>query len=248
VLCWVCEKRVAQFLPYGLPPRPGRCPHCGAKPRNRAVLWYLREIVSPALGPGAEILEVGASRVAALNIPRQPVIGQARYTVIDVRRLAYHDQIPAPHRYLTMTATDMDFPDNSFDLIICNHALQYIRDDRAALGEIHRCLKPDGLAMLDTPRQEGVTRTVADYRLDHPELDDAYFAENGDQWVYGEDFLERLREAGLEARVDTLFADADGEYKSHHGLKDEHELLLAFKSAAGEHRFPSPRPRHAELL
>ena len=60
VICWVCGNPVAEFLPYGIPPRPGRCPHCGAKPRNRAVLWYLREIIRPALGPGAELTYSGS--------------------------------------------------------------------------------------------------------------------------------------------------------------------------------------------
>ena len=70
---------------------------------------------------------------------------------------------------------------------------------------------------------------------------EAYFAENGDQWVYGEDFLERVREAGLEVRTDTLFSDCDDEYRRRHGLKREHELLVAFKSEQGARRFPAPR-------
>lgn len=210
------------------------------------MLWYLREVVRPVLGPGAEILEVGASRVAALFFPRKSVIGESRYTVIDVRRLAFHDRIAAPHRYLTMSVTDMDFPADSYDLILCNHSLPYIRDDRRAFSEIRRCLKKDGLAMLDTPRYPGPTRTVADYRLDHPGLDDAYFAENGDQWVYGEDFLERVRAAGLEVRTDKLFSDCDDDYRHRHGLKQEHELILAFKSAEGARRFPPPGSSQGE--
>ena len=30
MFCLVCEKKVDAFLPYGIPARIGRCPHCGA--------------------------------------------------------------------------------------------------------------------------------------------------------------------------------------------------------------------------
>ena len=241
----MCGNSVAEFLPYGLPPRSGRCPHCGAKPRNRAVLWYLREIVCPKLDPRAEVLEVGASRVAAQYHPREFVIGAPRYTAIDVRTLEFHRGLPAPHRFLPMDVTRMGFPADSYDLIICNHALPYIRDDRGALAEMYRCLKPDGMAMLDTPLLEGVTRSVADYRSQHPELDDAYFAENGDQWVYGEDFVDRVTQTGFLVRIDTLFRGRSTEFKRRYGLKDHQQLIVAFKTGEGEFRF-SPAPSKRE--
>ena len=154
VICWVCENPVAEFLFYGIPPRPGRCPHCGAKPRNRAVHWYLREVIRPRLGATSEVLEVGGSRVAVQRFNAESVIGSSRYTVIDRRTLKYHACLEPPHRFIPMDVTNTDFADNSFDVILCNHTLPYVRDDGGALSEIFRCLKTDGLAMLDSSHDE----------------------------------------------------------------------------------------------
>ena len=132
-----------------------RCPHCGAKPRNRALVWLLETHLVPRLGPRAEVLEVGASAIAARHHPRIVAAGGARYTAIDVRRLKFHRTIPAPHRFVEMDISRAAFADASFDLILCNNTLPYVRDYRAALADIRRCLKPQGLAMIDTHREHG---------------------------------------------------------------------------------------------
>lgn len=240
MICWACGNPVAEFLDYGIPPRPGRCPHCGAKPRNRAVHWYLREVVRAKLDANCDVLEVGASRFAVEQLCCEHVIGSARYTVIDLRTLGFHTAIRPPHRFIRMDVTRMDFADESFDVILCNHTLPYVRNDRQALAEIFRCLKTDGLAMLDSSHTIDTTCPVSDYRRAHPELGDEYFAENGDQWVYGQDYLERLESAGFQVRVDELFVTSNPEFRRRHGLKDRHELIVAFKSPQGSRRFPSP--------
>ena len=240
VICWVCGNPVAQFLLYGIPSRPGRCPHCGAKPRNRAVHWYLRSVIRPRLVADSQLLDVGSSRVFAQQFITPSVIGSARCTVIDQRSLNFHARIEPPHRFIPMDVANADFADDTFDVILCNHTLAYVRDDHRALTEIFRCLKPDGLAMLDSGHDQEKTQSVDEYRHDHPELGDDYFAENGDQWVYGQDYFERLQAAGFRPRTDVLFDDCDAAFKREHGLKDHHELIVAFKSSMGDARFPPP--------
>ncbi len=45
---------------------------------------------------------------------------------------------------------------NSVDVILCNHVLEHIREDDAALRELHRILAPDGVMVLGVPN-EGCT-------------------------------------------------------------------------------------------
>jgi len=237
VNCWVCGNPVSAFLLYGDPPRRGRCPQCGAKPRNRAVHWYIRETLRPRLDATCELLEVGSSRVDARSLTSEAVTGPCRCTIVDLRALDFHAAIEAPHRFMPMDVTKLAFADASFDVILCNNTLPYIRDDHRALGEIFRCLKSDGLAMLDSHYVGETTRSVAEYRLDHPQLADGFFAENGDQWVYGRDYLARIEAAGFKTRTDVLFTDRSSTFKRRHGLKEQHALTVAFKSAKGKSRF-----------
>ncbi len=52
-----------------------------------------------------------------------------------------------------MDATDLDFPGAAFDLVYSFHALEHIPDDRGALREMNRVLKPDGLVCIGAPNR-----------------------------------------------------------------------------------------------
>ncbi len=45
------------------------------------------------------------------------------------------------------------FPDNSFDSIVSFQVIEHIADDKLFLTEIHRILKPGGVALLTTPNR-----------------------------------------------------------------------------------------------
>ncbi len=231
MFCRVCENDVTAFLPYGLPPRLGRCPHCDAKPRSRAMHWYLGEKTGALVGRGCEVLEVGPSRIAMRA--HLAVLGRVRYTAIDTRSLKFHASLTAPHRFLRMDVTRMRFADSAFDLILCNNVLPYVADFRQALAELRRCLKADGVAILNTPMQGDTTCSAREHRAAHPGLGDDYFAENGDQWVYGRDLLAHIAGAGLQVRCETPLAGSSAEFLRYHGLNADTEFVLAARSAAG---------------
>jgi ubiquinone/menaquinone biosynthesis C-methylase UbiE len=48
--------------------------------------------------------------------------------------------------------TQMDeIPSNSYDMFICSHVLEHVDDDRKALSELFRILKPGGRGILMVP-------------------------------------------------------------------------------------------------
>jgi SAM-dependent methyltransferase len=50
-----------------------------------------------------------------------------------------------------MDIINTPFNDLSFDAIICNHVLEHVIDDRAAMAELHRVLRSGGWAILQVP-------------------------------------------------------------------------------------------------
>ena len=240
-VCCVCRRPVTRFEPYGVPPRMGLCPNCGAKPRSRALYRLVRDRIRPRLSGADRVLEIGPSRFSADHIIGGNLLEPARCVAVDVRLRRHHRRLGADARFVASSAAMLAFADASFDFILCNNTLPYVRDDRRALAEIARCLKPHGLAMIDTHRGRGATRAADAYRLEHPELGEEWFAANGDAWVYGEDFLDRVRAAGLEPVESELFPGAPDRFFAANGLKPRVRALFASRHPAGRGRFLDER-------
>src|SRR6185295_8361218 len=51
----------------------------------------------------------------------------------------------------------VNLPDNFFDLVICYHILEHIPDDRKAMTELFRVLKPGKNIFIQTPFKAGET-------------------------------------------------------------------------------------------
>jgi len=232
--CWVCGNDVERFLNYGIPARPGKCPHCGAKPRYRAVIWCLRRLLTPRFDDCARVLEVGASAISAKFYPRPENLGEASYTVIDTRQLLHHELLRRPHQFVHGDITNNNLPDDHYDLVLCNNTLPYVPDYRLALGEIRRVLKATGIAMLNTHWQAGPTLTAVEHRRRNPDLTAAYYAENGDQWVFGEDFLKQVRKAGFEFRAWEPYRRLAESCLVRNGLKRDTVLVLGWKTPGVE--------------
>ena len=64
-----------------------------------------------------------------------------------------------------MDITDIQFPDDSFDAIVCNHVLEHIIDDGKAMSELFRTLRPGGWAILQVPVSQVLTNTYEDISI-----------------------------------------------------------------------------------
>jgi SAM-dependent methyltransferase len=240
VTCLCCGARRRAFPRYGDERRPGLCPRCGAKPRHRALLIFLRRFVRPALGAGSEVLDIGPSRAAPGFLASRRAIGPARYTAVDLDRRPHHRRLQPPHRFRRMDARRLAFAAATFDVILCNNVLPFTRDDRAILREIRRCLKPDGVAMVDVDVR--VARTTAAgtlRRRDPARFTPSYVRNNGSHRFYGRDYPGILRRARLTAlRFDPL-RGMTAAYRRTHGLKADARVYLAFASPGAAARFAS---------
>ena len=55
---------------------------------------------------------------------------------------------------LTRTSlTALGVRDSSFDVIVCNQVLEHVPDDRRAMGELRRVLRPGGLLIIGVPNE-----------------------------------------------------------------------------------------------
>lgn len=86
-----------------------------------------------------------------------------------------------------------------FDGILCSHVLEHVPDDRRALGEFYRVLKPGGWAVLNVPI-EGET-TMEDPSVDSPKERLRRYGQEDHVRLYGADYGQRLSAAGFQVTV-----------------------------------------------
>ena len=100
---------------------------------------------------------------------------------------------------MAMDLTAMTFDDNSFDAIVCNHVLEHIPDDKKAMKELYRVLKPGGWASLQVPIKGNVTQE--DLSITDPKERLRLYGQEDHVRYYGHDFTDRLKNAGFKVSI-----------------------------------------------
>jgi SAM-dependent methyltransferase len=165
------------------------CPSCDASDRERLYALYLdRAFSSHAPGRGCRVLEFAPSPGLSRKLKRMPFVD---YRSADLYRNNVDDRIDI---------TDMrSYADASFDIVLCSHVLEHVPDDRRAMRELHRVLRPDGFAIVMVPLVHGVDETNEDAAIDTPEQRWKYFGSDDHVRQYGKrDFADRLAAAGFD--------------------------------------------------
>jgi len=66
--------------------------------------------------------------------------------------------------------TKIEFKDNYFDILICNHVIEHVTDYAASLKEISRVIKRNGIAILQTPYSELLNNHFEDCNIKTDDL------------------------------------------------------------------------------
>ena len=93
--------------------------------------------------------------------------------------------------------TDLPFPDNEFDVILCNHVLEHIPDDTKAMQELYRVMKPGGWGIFQIPIDENRQATFQDDSITDPDERTRIFGQYDHVRVYGTDYYDKLRSIGF---------------------------------------------------
>jgi SAM-dependent methyltransferase len=159
--CPVCQKQVNEFLPlapyytenlrnYGFPYKPEEgetinfeqyaCPHCSANDRDRLTACYLREMLPRYNGDEqVRLLDIAPSLPLSHIFEAYPV---NRHTA----------DLFTEGADLRVDITNMpEVASDSYDILICSHVLEHVNDDKKALSELYRILKPGGWGVIMVP-------------------------------------------------------------------------------------------------
>ena len=93
---------------------------------------------------------------------------------------------------------NLPFEDNSFDFILCNHVLEHIPDDKKAMQELYRILKPGGIGIFQIPQDLNREFTFEDNSIVDKAERARIFGQYDHVRVYGRDYFDKLRAIGFK--------------------------------------------------
>jgi predicted SAM-dependent methyltransferase len=128
---------------------------------------------------------------------------------------------------IAMDITAIPFPENSFDAIVCNHVLEHVPQDRLALSELFRIMKPGGWGSIQVP-MEGES-TKEDASIADPVQRARLFGQSDHVRCYGFDYLERLKETGFIVLFLQKSDLLDHGEEQRVSVEVEHEVVLVCK-------------------
>jgi len=204
VECPVCGSHYRKFLPYGrINPRPNAlCPNCLSLERHRLIWLYLKEKTN-----------FFTTQLDVLHIAPEPCFMKRfenqhgdRYITADIE---------SPLAKVKMDIHQIPFPENHFDVVLCNHVLEHVQDDIKAMSEIDRVLKPGGWAIMQVPFFAPVPDlTFEDATISNPREREKIFGQDDHVRKFGHDYPKRIERAGLKAEANP-YASSLGEATSH---------------------------------
>jgi len=233
--CPYCKKSFRKFMPGGsnLPVlfekkvvgagfRPNNvCPRCYSLDRDRLIYLFLQEKTSVFSSPQKifHVAPEGCLRALLTSLPNINYISGVKYL-----EGYYYDR-----KTNFLDITQIPFTDEEFDIIICNHVLEHVPDDKKAIRELYRVLKPGGLAILQVPISKILPTTFEDSSVVTPEERERIFGQFDHVRIYGQDYNDRLENAGFTVQRYNPTREKWSVPFEKFAINPEEDLYVAYK-------------------
>lgn len=181
--CPICRYK-GYFFAYGQPLRMDyTCPKCRSIARHRQHYLLLQK--HPEWINDKVILHFAAEPCFVADYTARA----KKYLRADLEPSASEIQVDIQQ---------INCPDDFIDTIVCHNVLEHVADDRKALSEIYRVLRPGGIALLSAPVIDAWDHTYEDPTITGFWERDRHFNQWDHVRYYGRDFRERINAPGFE--------------------------------------------------
>jgi SAM-dependent methyltransferase len=106
-----------------------------------------------------------------------------------------------PGATANMDLTRLAFHDGAFDAAICNNVLEHIPDDRRAIAELWRVIKPGGWAIVQVPVSLTLAATDEDLSVCSRQERIDRFGQDDHVRLYAWDFFDRMDASGFQVQL-----------------------------------------------
>lgn len=166
----------------------------GAKNRHRLVWLYLQNKTRIFTAP-VTLLHVAPE---FSYFPKLKAIKTLDYLPGDKMVDGYGKQAGVQY----MDLLDLKLADQSVDYILCNHVLEHLPDDIAAMKQMYRVLRKGGEAIITVPIDESLAKTYEDFSITTPAGREKHFGQWDHVRWYATDIKARLESVGFETSLE----------------------------------------------
>jgi SAM-dependent methyltransferase len=214
VECPCCERRFRKFARfYG---EHVQCPGCGSLMRHRSLQLLLRDELNLE-GTVRDFMHVAPNSFGMRRVMEALPLGS--YVAVD---------LDSPLADVHADITDLPFADGSFDLVVCLHVLEHVVDDRAAIREFYRVLRPGGRAVLQVPPSP-LAETFEDASIQTPDERERVFGQFDHVRICGSDYGDRMEEAGFDVTCEDYVERVPEPLRTRYGLYAGEPFYLCVK-------------------
>ena len=121
--------------------------------RRNLYKFFMESLVEMKSIENLRVLNIGAGG------PIQGIIELS----LNTKKVTTIDIDPARKPDIVMDVTNLEFNDNSFDLVIMMEVLEHVKEPKKALSEIYRVLSDNGKLIMSTPFILGIHDEPYDY-------------------------------------------------------------------------------------
>lgn len=224
--CMICGSYVNNFEPTGIKAKifeehhiigggyreNAVCPYCRSVDRERWEMYVLNYYT--------DIFE-SSSRILHFA-PEKNIQNRIRS---NGKNDYYACDIMADKEMHMIDVTNIPFVDNTFDYIIINHVLEHVPNERKAMSEMIRVLRPEGRIIMSFPICTD-QKTIEDKMVKTPEERLCYYGQEDHVRLYGSDYKERLEQYGMKFDVYSPENEcSDMDIKKYGFIKDDIILI-----------------------
>lgn len=217
--CPCCEGTFRKFL--SLKNYPGKfimCPRCESLERHRLLWMYLKEKT-----------DMFHERKKVLHIAPEFYFQKVLSKMQGIDYISADKE--SRFAEVKMDITDIQYRENTFDVVLCNHVLEHITDDTKAMKEIYRVLKPNGWAIMQSPIDMMREKTFEDPSVVEAEERRQVYGQADHVRIYGRDYGERLRNSGFFVKIDEYVKGLDEDKIIKYKLDRDEDIYCCIKTS-----------------
>lgn len=220
VECVVCEHHFSSFLSYGYKGREREnvlCPYCLSLERHR-LMWYFLKFHTDFFR---------AEKLKVLHIAPEQCFYKAFKKQKNLEYIT--GDLYSPLADYKFDLHEIPFPEDTYDVVFCNHVLEHVKDAEKCMKELYRVMKPGGYGIMQVPQDMSREKTYEDSSITDPKEREKAFWQYDHLRLFGRDYPDHLRNAGFDVKEKTFENDLNDDLIGRMRFQKSEILYLASK-------------------